>query len=80
MFFIKDGIIFESLEDVYEYYHDVVKIVNLKQYLFYASNCGIQADWVCKSPYDGRLVAYYGKERTNDCWERWKHYENKEEN
>ena len=25
-----------------------------------------------KSAFDGKLIAYYGKERTKECWERWK--------
>ena len=56
---IRTGNIFESLDEVYDYYNgDIVKIVNLQQFLFYAGACGIQADWVDRSPYDGKLIAY----------------------
>ena len=42
---IRTGNIFESLDEVYDYYNgDIVKIVNLQQFLFYAGACGIQAD------------------------------------
>ena len=55
---IRTGNIFESLDEVYDYYNgDIVKI---------------QADWVDRSPYDGKLIAYYGRIRTKDCWEKWK--------
>ena len=48
---IRTGNIFESLDEVYDYYNgDIVKIVNLQQFLFYAGACGIQADWVDRSP------------------------------
>ena len=70
---IRTGNIFESLDEVYDYYNgDIVKIVNLQQFLFYAGACGIQADWVDRSPYDGKLIAYYGRIRTKDCSEKWK--------
>lgn len=73
---IKKGVIFDSLDEVYQYYDDqVLKIVNIKQLLFYADVCGIQPDWIGKSVYDGKLVAYYGKERTKECWERWKRFD-----
>ena len=73
---IKDGVTFDSLEEVYKYYNDnVLKIVNIKQILFYCHNCNIQPDWIGKSVYDGKMIAYYGKERTKECWERWKRYE-----
>lgn len=74
---MKYGVIFDSLNEVYEYYNgNVVKIVNLAQLLFYSDICGIQPDWLGKSAYDGKLIGYYGKERTSDCWNRWKRYEN----
>ena len=76
---IKQGIIFESLDEVYDYYDEVVKIVNIKQFLFYCSICRVQPDWIDKSIYDGRIVAYYGRERTKECWERWKNYETQQE-
>ncbi len=73
---IKQGVTFDSLNEVYQYYNDqVLKIVNIKQLLFYADVCGIQPDWIGKSAYDGKLVAYYGKERTKECWERWKRFD-----
>lgn len=73
---IKQGVTFDSLNEVYQYYDDqVLKIVNIKQLLFYADVCGIQPDWIGKSAYDGKLVAYYGKERTKECWERWKRFD-----
>jgi len=59
---IKHGIIFDSLDEVYEHYNnDVLKLVNIKQLLFYSDICGIQPDWIGKSVYDGKLIAYYGK-------------------
>lgn len=73
---IKQGTVFESLDEVYEYYNDeVLKIVNIKQLLFYSDICGVQPDWIGKSAYDEKLIAYYGKERTKECWERWKRYD-----
>jgi hypothetical protein len=78
---IRLGNIFDSLDEVYQYYkNDVLKIVNIKQLLFYASICRVQPDWIDKSIYNGRLIAYYGRERTKDCWERWKRYDTGEEN
>ena len=74
--YIKQGTVFESLNEVYQYYNDeVLKIVNIKQLLFYSDICGVQPDWIGKSAYDGKLIAYYGKERTKECWERWKRYD-----
>ncbi|MCM1399919.1 MAG: hypothetical protein NC225_10625 [Clostridium sp.] len=73
---IKKRISFDSLEEVYQYYNNqVLKIVNIKQLLFYSDICKVQPDWIGKSIYDGRLIAYYGKERTKECWERWKRYD-----
>lgn len=73
---VKQGITFDSLDEVYEHYNnDVLKLVNIKQLLFYSDICGIQPDWIGKSVYDGKLIAYYGKERTSECWERWKRYD-----
>lgn len=73
---IKQGVTFDSLNEVYQYYNDqVLKIVNIKQVLFYADVCSVQPDWIGKSAYDGKLVAYYGKERTKECWERWKRFD-----
>ena len=74
--YIKQGAVFESLNEVYQYYNDdVLKIVNIKQLLFYSDIMGVQPDWIGKSTYDGKLIAYYGKERTKECWERWKRYD-----
>ena len=76
MIYIKQGTVFESLNEVYQYYNDqVLKIVNIKQLLFYSDVCGVQPDWIGKSAYDGKLIAYYGKERTKECWERWKRHD-----
>lgn len=76
MISIKQGIVFESLNEVYQYYNDeVLKIVNIKQLLFYSDICGVQPDWIGKSAYDGKLIGYYGKLRTKECWERWKRYD-----
>ena len=73
---IKTGITFESLDEVYQYYNDnVLKIVNIKQLLFYSDIMGVQPDWIGKSAYNEKLIAYYGKERTKECWERWKRYD-----
>ena len=73
---IKQRTVFDSLNEVYQYYNDeVLKIVNIKQLLFYSDICGVQPDWIGKSVYDGKLIAYYGKERTKECWERWKRYD-----
>ena len=80
MIFIKQGIIFDSLNEVYQHYNnEVFKIVNIKQILFYSDICGILPDWIGKSIYDGKLIAYYGKERTKECWERWKRYDTNNE-
>lgn len=66
---IKQGIIFDSLDEVYQYYNDeVLKIVNIKQLLFYSDICGVQPDWIGRSAYDGKLIGYYGKLRTKECW------------
>lgn len=57
---------------MYDFYKGkVVKIVDIKQFLFYA-DCGVQPDWIVRSPLDGRIVTYYGISRTTDCWRRWK--------
>lgn len=73
---IKQGMIFDSLDDVYQHYNnEVLKIVNIKQLLFYSDICMVQPDWIGKSTFDGKLIAYYGKEKTKDCWERWKRYD-----
>ena len=61
---------------MYDHYKDkVVKIVNIKQFRFYADICNLQPDWTASSPLDGRIVWYYGRERTTPAWERWKRYE-----
>lgn len=74
---IREEVVFDSLDEVYDYYNDnVLKIVNIKQLLFYCDICRVQPDWIGKSVYDGKIVAYYGKDRTKECWERWKRYEN----
>ena len=75
---IKQGVIFDSLDEVYQYYDDVIKIVNLKQLLFYSDICRVQPDWLGRSIYDGRAIGYYGRERTKDCWQRWRRYEAEE--
>ena len=68
--------IFETVDEVYDYYNnEVVKIVNIKQLLFYADICCVQPDLIKKSIYNDKIVAYYGKDRTKECWERWKRYE-----
>lgn len=73
---IKQEISFDSLDEVYQHYNnEVLKIVNIKQLLFYSDICGILPDWIGKSIYDGKSIAYYGKERTKNCWERWKRYD-----
>lgn len=75
---IKKGISFDSLDEVYQHYNNnVLKIVNIKQIIFYSDICRIQPDWIGKSIYDGKLIAYYGKERTKECWERWRRYDTK---
>ena len=75
---IKQGVVFDSLDEVYKYYDDVIKIVNLKQLLFYSDICRVQPDWLGRSIYDGRAIGYYGRERTKDCWQRWRRYEAEE--
>lgn len=73
---IKQGIVFDSLNEVYQYYdNNVVKILNIKQIIFYGDSMGIQPDWIGKLIYDGKLIAYYGKEKTKEAWERWKRYD-----
>lgn len=69
---IRESIAFDTLNEVYEYYdNNVVSLVNLKQIGFYGLNA-VQPDWVEPSPYNKKLVAYYGQERTKEVWERWK--------
>lgn len=64
---------FKSLGDVYEYYDQrVVKLVNIKQILFYADSCNLQPDWISKSVFDNKLIAYYGMDRSKDAYEYWK--------
>lgn len=78
MIYIRNGVIFDSLDEVYRYYdNNVLKIVNIRQVLFYCHICNVQPDWIGESAYDGKLIAYYGKERTKDCWERWKRHDSK---
>lgn len=73
VFIIKSTIAFDTLNEVYEYYNDnVLKITNLKQIIFYSNIFSVLPDWIGESPYDGKLIAYYGKERTKECWEKWK--------
>ena len=74
--FIKQGVIFENLDEVYDHYNgEVIKIVNIKQFRFYANICGLQPDWTASSPLDGRIVWYFGRSRTTSAWERWRRYE-----
>lgn len=64
---------FNSLEEVYEYYNNrVVKVVNIKQILFYADVCNLQPDWIAKSIFNDRLVAYYGMERSKKAYAYYK--------
>ena len=79
---IRNGIAFDTLNEVYDYYNgEVLKIVNIKQLLFYCDICGVQPDWIGKSVYNDKLIAYYGKERTKECWEKWlRNNESKMEN
>ena len=42
----------------------------LKQVIFYGMNA-VQPDWIDRSPYNNKLVAYYGKERTKEVWNKW---------
>ena len=73
---MRHGIFFDTLDEVYDYYNnEVLKIVNIKQIIFYSQICRIQPDWIGESIYNGKLIAYYGKPRTKDCWERWKRTE-----
>ena len=63
MIYIKQGIVFDSLDEVYQHYNgEVLKIVNLKQILFYSDIMGVLPDWIGQSIYNGKLIAYYGKE------------------
>jgi hypothetical protein len=76
---LKQGITFESSSDVYDYYYDrggIITIVNIEQIMFYTTDCNLQPDWIMRSPYNRRLIALYGKERTADAWERWRNKEN----
>lgn len=64
---------FNSLDEVYAYYDDkVVKIVNINQILFYADICNLQPDWIGKSIFDNKIIAYYGIERSKKAYEYWK--------
>lgn len=70
---IRQSIAFDTLDEVYDYYNnDVVKILNIQQIIAYSDFYAVQPDWIGKSPYDGKFIAYYGKERTKECWEKWK--------
>lgn len=72
MFNIRNAVAFDTLNEVYNYYNDnVVKILNIQQIKFYGNICAVQPDWIGESPYDGKLIAYYGRERTKECWEKW---------
>ena len=65
----------KSFEDVKEVYGEdnLIKLCNIKQIVQYAKmKC--QPVWIDEG-YDGKLIAYYGKERTKECWERWKRYD-----
>lgn len=72
MLTIRESVAFDTLNEVYDYYNgEVLKILNIRQIKFYGDICAVQPDWIGESPYDGKLIAYYGKERTKECWEKW---------
>lgn len=62
----------KNLEDVKKIYGDdnIVKIVNLKQIVFYAKMC-CQPVWIDEG-FAGKLVAYYVRQETEMAWEYWK--------
>lgn len=66
-----DKIKFKTLKDVKEVYGEdnLVKIVNIKQILFYAKN-GLQPVFI-EEGYKGKLVAYFHKPSTMMLWKYW---------
>lgn len=73
-FFSRKGviIIYKTLEDVKQIYkeEDLVKIVNLKQILFYSKN-GIQPVFIDEG-FSNKIVCYYVKDHTHDVFFKWK--------
>ena len=67
-----NNIKFKTLADVEEVYgkNNLVKLVNLKQILFYCKN-GLQPVFI-EEGYKGKLVAWYHKPSTSKLWEYWK--------
>lgn len=61
----------KTLEDVKYIYgaDDLVKIVNIKQILFYTRN-GLQPVFV-EEGYNSKLVAWFCKSDTKDLWGKW---------
>ena len=63
---------FKTFQDVEEVYgkENLVKIVNLKQILFYCKN-GLQPVFIDEG-YQGKLVAWFHKPSTSMVWKYWK--------
>lgn len=62
---------FKTFADVEEVYgrENLVKIVNLKQILFYCKN-GLQPVFI-EEGYQGKLVAWFHKPSTSMVWKYW---------
>ena len=62
---------FKTFSDVEEVYgkENLIKIVNLKQILFYIKN-GLQPVFIDEG-YKGKLVAYFHKPSTSMLWRYW---------
>lgn len=66
-----NNIKFKTFQDVEEVYgkENLVKIVNLKQILFYCKN-GLQPVFIDEG-YQGKLVAWFHKPSTSMVWRYW---------
>ena len=67
-----ENIKFKTFQDVEEVYgkENLVKIVNLKQILFYCKN-GLQPVFIDEG-HQGKLVAWFHKPSTSMVWKYWK--------
>lgn len=71
---------FKTLNDVEEAFgiENIVKIVNIKQILFYVKN-GLQPVFIDEG-YNGKLVAYFHKPSTSILWRYWRESDPKNNN
>lgn len=62
---------YNCLEEVKNVYgeNNLVKLVNLKQILVYIKT--IQPVFIDEG-YDHKLICYFVKSETKECWEKWK--------